>query len=572
MQWNFTHENTDFEKVLHLARELNVDKSIAHILLNRKISSFDLAKSFFRPTWDALHDPFRMKGMDKAVQRLIKAIENQELIMLFGDYDVDGTTSVSLTYSVLQKHLSNMEVYIPDRYLEGYGLSYQAIEHASKIGVKLMLVLDCGTKDVDKINFAKSQGIDMVVCDHHTPDQELPTPYALLNPKQIDCTYPFKELSACGVAFKFMQALYLYNKWNVEDLKQVTDLLAASIACDIVPIIGENRILAVEGLKKLNTNPNKALATLFEKAQKAHKVKNISDLVFTIGPRINAAGRVDHGKKIVRFLTSQDETLLDQLSHEINKNNEDRRLLDQNTTQEALQILEKDPLTSQKSSNVVHQAHWHKGVVGIVASRIIEKYYKPTIVLTQSQGKWMGSARSVRGFNVYQALLQCQDLLEQFGGHMYAAGLTLKEENLNAFKIRFEEVVAQTIHSSAKYPSLDIDLEMNFSELNPKFFRILTQLEPFGPENPKPLFVSRNLIDTGSTRLVGQDNKHLKLSICHLDQPSIVFKGIGFQMAEYFQDIKNKRPFDLAYTIEENQWQGNISYELSVKDLQWTDI
>lgn len=565
MRWNLLEQNCTPLQINYLSEKLGVSPVVSKLLLIRGISNFEQSKDFFRPQLDYIHDPFLMKGMTLAVNRLDKAIASHEKIMVFGDYDVDGTTSVSLVYSVLSKFTKQLDTYIPDRYAEGYGMSYQGIDYAKKQGVTLMLVLDCGTKDVEKIKYARDLGIDIVICDHHTPGSVLPESIALLNPKQQDCAYPYKELSACGVAFQFMHAWLKQNQHPLNLVYDHLDLLAISIACDIVPLTHENRILAYYGLKRINEQTNLGVRALFERSGKPAGIKTISDLVFVIGPRINAAGRVDHGKKIVTLLTTSNQQDIEQLADDISKNNEDRRVLDKNITQEALEMIAQDPFYAQSASTVLYKDTWHKGVVGIVASRVIEKHYKPTIVLTQSNGKATGSARSVKGFNVYDAILECADVLEQFGGHMYAAGLTLKAEDVDIFRQRFEDVVQKRITPDLLIPSLDIDAEIMLEDINAKFMRILQQFQPFGPGNMNPIFVSRGLKDAGYTALVGADKKHVKFHVQYNGGKPV--KGIMFNGASFYDQIKSGQTFDVAYTIEENNWQGNITYEMNVKDL-----
>lgn len=567
MHWNLLEKNVDPILIDELAQKLSIDRVLSTLLILRGVKSYDDSKDFFRPSLDLVSDPFLMKNMDLAVQRLNQAIQKNEKIFVFGDYDVDGTTSVSLVYSVLSEFTTKIDSYIPDRYTEGYGLSYIGIDYAKKEGFSLMLVLDCGTKDVDKIQYAHDLGIDIIVCDHHTPGDVLPKAVALLNPKQADCAYPYKELSACGVSYQFLCAWLKNNNHSLALVEKHLDLLAISIACDIVPVTHENRVFAHYGLQKVNENANAGIRALFEKSGRPTSFKNISDLVFVIGPRINAAGRVDHGKKIVRLLTSGETDLIDQLSEEISKNNDDRKTLDKNMTLEALEMMENDPSCQNSVSTVLYKETWHKGVVGIVASRVIEKQYKPTIILTFANGKATGSARSVKGYNVYQAISACSDLLEQYGGHMYAAGLTLKPENVAAFRKRFEEEVQKTITPEQLMPSLDIDVELSFKQVVPKFTRILALFHPFGPLNLNPVFVTKNVKDTGYSNLVGGDKKHLKLSVHEQNHTKLTFKGIFFNGAPFYEKIKAGEVFDVAYTLEENNWQGNISYEMNVKDI-----
>ena len=556
------------EKIKILCDELKIDRVIAELLIQRGISTFDEAKAFFRPQLADLHNPFLMKDMGKAVERLFAAIQNNEKIMVYGDYDVDGTTSVALVYSFLRKYYQNIEFYIPDRYKEGYGVSIKGIEFAASEGISLIIALDCGIKSVEKIGRAKELGIDFIICDHHTPGEKLPETVACLDAKRPDCDYPDKNLSGCGVGFKLMQAFC--QKMNIDErnLYECLDLVAVSIASDIVPIIGENRVLAYYGLKKLNSNPSVGLQSIIRVANMESKEFLISDIVFKIGPRINAAGRIESGSDAVKLLVSEDEAAAFEISANINACNETRKDLDRNITLEALDKIAGCEELKNRKTTVLYDAEWHKGVVGIVASRLTETYYRPTIILTESKGFATGSARSVEGFDLYKAIDTCSDLLENFGGHIYAAGLTLKLENLPLFTRRFEEVVSETILPEQLIPKIDIDAEIKLGDITPKLYRILKQFMPFGPGNMKPVFVTRNVIDYGTSKLVGKDRSHLKLEIIDEHSSSIV-QGIGFAMGEHIKRIKRGELFDVCYTIEENEYNGKTTIQIMVKDIRF---
>ncbi len=550
--------------------KLKIDPIVAELLLQRGIESYHEAEHFFRPKLEDLHDPFLMKDMEDAVERLQEAIDQQQRVMLFGDYDVDGTTAVALLYSFLKDTLP-IQFYIPDRYTEGYGLSKKGIDIASENNVELIISLDCGIKSIDEIAYAKSKGIDFIVCDHHAPGDEMPDA-TVLNPKRKDCQYPYDELSGCGVGFKLLQALCDQNNWAYEKLYELLDLVAISIGADIVPITGENRILCHHGMRLLNLQPRAAFKEMLLLANKEFPL-NLTDVVFTIAPRINAVGRLRSGIYAVQLMISNDLDEIRQLAEEMNQDNQERRELDRQITEEALEMLEKDHSTSSRCTNVVFHSTWHKGVVGIVASRIIEKHYKPTIVLTESEGVVTGSARSVSGFNIHDALVKCEDLLEQFGGHMYAAGLTLRKENLEDFKDCFEEVVRETIDPQLLVEEQNIDIELDFNQIFmaeenrlqvPKLKRILKQFEPHGPGNMKPVFVSRNVYST-DVRLL--KDLHLKLSMTQ-PQNDVVIDGIGFNMPEKQDDVSSGIPFDVVYTIETNRWKGRETVQLNIKDVR----
>ena len=560
----------DPEKLDQLASSLNIRRPLAQLLFHREVFDFDAAKTFFRPQLDQLHDPFQMKDMDKAVQRLNQAFENQEYVLIYGDYDVDGTTSVALLYLFLSQHYDFLDFYVPDRYAEGYGVSKAGVDYAHDNDIKLIVALDCGIKANETISYAKELGIDFIVCDHHLPGDELPPATAILDPKQADCHYPFKELSGCGIGFKFLQAWCRDQEFSEGSLIELIDLTAISIACDIVPIVGENRVLAYYGMLRINNNPRPGVVALLDN-RASKKVLTITDLVFGIGPRINAAGRIEHAKKAVELLISQDPNMALDKGKYISDQNDSRKEIDQEITRQALAMVEENDALLTAKSTVLYREDWHKGVIGIVASRVQETYYRPTILLTKSNGKVTGSARSVKGFNIYNAIESCSELLEQFGGHKYAAGLTLDEKNIAAFADRFEVQVRENITEEQLVPELLIDLELDFADISGKFFRIVQQLSPFGPGNMRPLFVTRNVVDSGYSRPVGSDGTHLKLSVLQPENPDRRMDGIGFSMGHLHEEISNKRPFDLVYTVEENEWNGEINLQLKVKDIRFKE-
>jgi len=563
MRWKLKPE-TDPQITSKLANELGVEYTIAKILVQRGIQSFDEAKAFFRPSLEDLHDPYLMKDMDNAVERIEQAFSNNENILIYGDYDVDGTTSVSLLSSYLKTIYLNIATYIPDRYEEGYGISFQGIDFAEDNNFTLIIALDCGIKAIDKVAYAEEKGIDFIICDHHRPGNEIPAAVAVLDPKRNDCEYPYKELCGCGVGFKLIQALASKNDETIYDLIPYLDLVATAIAADIVPITGENRVLAYFGLQVINTNPRTGIKAMIHQIDKTELT--ITDVVFIIAPRINAAGRIKHGNYAVELLTELDFDTAVNFASEIEKNNNERKDLDKTITNEALQQIEKNN-EQQNFSTVVYSETWHKGVIGIVASRLIETYYKPTLVFTKSGDKLAASARSVQGFDVYEALEQCSEFIEQFGGHKYAAGLTLTEENYPKFKTKFEEVVKSTLPEKLRTPEISIDTEINLSEITPKFYRILSQLAPFGPKNLKPVFMTEGLRDNGYGRKVGADETHLKLSIIDgVNQNT--YNAIGFGLGDKYPLIQNGNSFKAAFCIDENHWNGNTSLQLLLKDLQ----
>ncbi len=556
----------DEEAVKRIMQEINVDEKIASMLVLRGVTNFDEAKKFFRPSLDDLHNPFLMKGMDVAVDRLSKAIQQNENILVYGDYDVDGTTAVSLMYSFLTSFYPNVSYYIPDRYTEGYGISFKGIDFASDNKFSFIISLDCGIRSVDKINYAKEKNIDFIVCDHHLPGDEIPNAVAVLDPKQNDCNYPFKELTGCGVGYKLIQAYCLKNNIPIENTYQYLDLLAISCAADIVPIIGENRVLTFFGLKQLNENPRPGIKALLEQSN-VKKNLTVSDLVFIIGPRINAAGRIQSGMNAVELLISTNIDKARDTALLINKNNLERKELDVQITNEALQMIEENSVLQQRKTTVLYSEQWHKGVIGIVASRLTEKYYRPTILLTASNGKATGSARSVKDFDVHAAIEACSDLLEQFGGHKYAAGLTLPIENLEKFIERFEEVVSRCIHDDMLIPAIEIDTFINLSDISPKFYRLIKQFAPFGPGNLSPMLATKNvLVKPDSLKIVG--NNHLKAIIYQQENPSIIMDMIAFNLGEWFDYLYSGKLIDICYHIEENEWNGNVSLQLNVKDIK----
>ena len=550
-----------------LADELSISPVLSQLLVQREIFTYDDARNFFRPDLANLHDPFLMADMDKAVERLTKAMRHNEKIMVYGDYDVDGTTSVSLVYKFLQKFHNNIDFYIPDRYNEGYGISIQGIDYAAQNGFKLIIALDCGIKAVEKVKYASSLGVDFVICDHHTPDAVLPPAVAVLDPKRDDCNYPYKHLSGCGVGFKLMQAFAVVNNIDFTQLTPLLDLLALSIASDIVPITGENRILAFFGLKQINSNPSVGLKGILDVCGLADKEITISDIVFKIGPRINASGRMKLASEAVELLVSSNPVFVKEKSDTINEYNNDRKDLDKNITDEAIALIASDERYATRRSIVVHKPDWHKGVIGIVASRLSEEYYKPSIVLTNSNGLASGSARSVPGFDIYKAIDSCRDLLETFGGHMYAAGLSMKEENIPLFTERFEQFVSETILEEQTYPQIEIDALLEFKDITPKFFRVLKQFGPFGPGNMKPVFASKKVFDYGTSRLVGKEQEHLKLELVDSSSENVM-NGIAFRMYAYNDHLKALNPLDICYTIEENTFNGNTNIQLMIRDIK----
>ncbi len=565
MRWTLKPKPSE-EKVKHLAQALNVEDFVATLLIQRGIETFEDAKNFFRPSLKHLHDPYLMKDMDKAVARIELAIENQENILVFGDYDVDGTTAVSLVSSYLKSHYPNIATYIPDRYDEGYGISFKGIDFADDNGFSLIIALDCGIKSIDHIAYAKAKNIDFIVCDHHRPGEFLPDAVAILDPKREDCTYPYDELCGCGVGFKLIQALGQNRNETIEDLVPYLDLVATAIAADIVPITGENRVLAYFGLQVINSDPRPGIKALVHQVKK--KVLDITDVVFIISPRINAAGRIKHGNHAVELLTEFNFEQAQQFASEIEQYNSDRKDLDKQITKEAFQqIIQNEE--QDRFSTVVFQEDWHKGVIGIVASRLIETYYRPTLVFTKSGDKYAASARSVKGFDVYNALDACAEHLEQFGGHMYAAGMTLKAENYQIFKDAFEKQVSSTILPEMRTPEIEIDAEINFSDITPKLIRILKQFEPFGPQNMTPVFMTKDIKDTGYAKTLGSEEEHLRLFVKQSNSDGIA--AIGFGLGKKLSIAQNQNLFQLAYSLAENEWNGTISTQLTLKDIRTND-
>lgn len=545
-----------------MAKELGVSDVIAKLLIQRDIRSFDQAKAFFRPSLSGLHDPFLMKDMQKAVDRIQMAVQQNERILVYGDYDVDGTTAVALMYSFLRDFYPNVASYIPDRYKEGYGVSYAGIDYAHTHDIRLIIALDCGIKAVDKVGYAKEKGIDFIICDHHRPGGNVPEAVAVLDPKQKDCPYPFKELCGCGVGFKLIQALGAQMGKTMTDFIPYLDLVATAIGADIVPVTGENRILAYFGLVQINENPRIGLEAL---KPIVDKKLTLTDVIFTIAPRINAAGRMLHGKYAVDLLVETKKEKADQMAQEIETFNEERKELDKAITKAALEQITKNG-EKDKYTSVVYQSDWHKGVIGIVASRLTEVYYRPTLVFTKSGDKLAASARSIKGFDLYNALEACEDSLEQFGGHMYAAGLTLLPEQYGEFKEKFENVVSKTLDKSLLVPEIKADLKIDFNDITPKFYRIVKQFAPFGPGNSMPVFLSERLRDSGSSRTVGQQKQHIKFSLAQSD--GLIFDGIGFNLGHTEPLVKSNQSVDVVYTIDENQWNGHCSLQLKIKDVK----
>lgn len=566
-KWIFKAES-DNETVTRLSSELGIDPVLAELLTHRGVSSFQEARAFFRPDLANLHDPFLMKDMDKAVERVRRALESSEKILVYGDYDVDGTTAVSLVYSFLRRLTSNVDFYIPDRYDEGYGVSYTGIDWAYENGFTLIITLDCGIKANEKVDYAKSKGIDAIICDHHLPENDLPGAVAVLDPKRSDCSYPFDDLSGCGVGFKLVQAYSSKYGIPFESLIPLLDLLVVSIASDLVSVIGENRILAHFGLKRLNEEPRKGLLAMMRLSGLEPEHITIDDIVFKIGPRINAAGRMESGRMAVELLTAEDDETAARIGDKINEHNNERKSIDREITQEALDMVRTGACLSSRNATIVYNPSWHKGVVGIVASRLVEAFYKPTIVLTKSNGLVTGSARSVHGFDLYDAIESCADLLENFGGHIYAAGLTLKEENLSEFCTRIDSFISGRINPQMLTPVIDVDAKLSFDRITPKFYRILKQFQPFGPGNTAPVFYTDNVYDNGNARKVGADGSHLKLELMQEAQPYRHISAIAFNMAEHFDHIKFGNPVDICYSIVENYYRGIANLQLRIRDMR----
>jgi single-stranded-DNA-specific exonuclease len=563
-------EKGDTAVLKQLAGALGVSESLANLMVQRNISSAEEAHTFFNPSLDYLHDPFLMKDMNIAVDRISTAVKKNEKILVYGDYDVDGTTAVALMYSFLKDQYSNVEYYIPDRYKEGYGVSIQGLDFAYQNNCKVVITLDCGIKAVEKVKYARTKGLDVIICDHHYPGDEIPKALAVLDPKQPSCSYPYKELSGCGVGFKLIHAYSRVHGIPFSKIAHYLDLVAVSIASDIVPLTGENRIMAYFGLKRLNESPRTGLKEIIRESE-VTRALTIEDVVFKIGPRINAAGRMETGSKAVDLLVSSDTRLATGISKEINNFNNERRSVDRIITTEAMRMISEDQRTVNSRTTVLYNPTWKKGVIGIVASRLIETYYRPTVILTESNGFATGSARSVQGYDLYQAIEACSDLLESFGGHMYAAGLTMKKDNIRAFMERFEQYVHSTITEEQLVPRIFIDTELSFSEINEDFFKTMSQFQPFGPENMSPVFVSRNVCDSGSGRMVGSSGEHLKLDLCQESTGQKSFSAIAFSQADHFDYIKGGNPFDICYSLEMNEFRGNRNLQLNIRDIKTPD-
>jgi single-stranded-DNA-specific exonuclease len=570
----------DPEKVKELSKALGIDQALTNLLVQRGVTTFDEARAFFRPSLDELFDPFLMKDMDKAIDRITSAIRNKEKILVYGDYDVDGTSAVALVYTFLHSFHSEIDYYIPDRYDEGYGISVKGIDFAAANNIKLIIALDCGIKAIEKVAYASSKGVDFIICDHHRPGAEIPGAKAVLDPKRSDCPYPYKELSGCGIGFKLIQAYSKQHNLPFDDLVQYLDLVAISIASDIVDITGENRILAYFGLKLINTRPRPGLEALLRYSA---MMKNddglggcvfireltITDLVFMIGPRINAAGRIESGKNSVRLLITTDLEEAKQVAVQINAHNTERKTLDSFATQQAIGMIGADERLRSARSTVIYHPDWHKGVIGIVASRLTETYYRPTIVLTLSNGLVTGSARSVRDFDIYEAVDACSDLLEHFGGHKFAAGLSLKPENLEKFSDRFESAVQERLQGIELVPVLEVDASLPLNLISSRFYSVLKQFAPFGPGNMAPLFMTKGVMDAGGSRIVGKN--HLKLSVVHPDISGGPFAAIAFQQGERYSLIEKQIPFNICYHLEENEWNGSVNLQLNIKDIKFSD-
>jgi single-stranded-DNA-specific exonuclease len=562
-------EQADIIEVKSLSKELNVKDYLANLLIQRGIKTREQAEAFFNPELSQLHDPFLMKDMDVAVERIESAIRRGEKILIYGDYDVDGTTSVALIYTFLRKIYNKLDFYIPDRDKEGYGISFAGIDYARENGISLIIALDCGIKAIDKVKYANDHGISFIICDHHNPGDKIPSAFALLDPKRPGCSYPFNELSGCGVGFKLIQAFSIRNKIPFEELMPYLDLVAVSIASDIVPLVGENRVLAYYGMKQLNENPRTGLKTIIELAGISEREITIEDIVFKIGPRINAAGRIESGKSAVNLLISAEAKEARIIGNKVEEYNSTRRNIDSNITKEALAMIEQEPRLKNSKSTVLFNPNWHKGVVGIVASRLIDTYYRPTVVLTESKGFATGSARSVFGYDLYQAVDACSDLLENFGGHKYAAGLTMKLENVPKFIKKFEQYVSETISAEQHKPVIEIDTEINLSDITPEFYSVLKKFEPFGPENMAPIFLTEDVSDDGSGKPVGTNGDHLKLNLIQEADPYTPLPSIAFQQGSNYSRLQNGKSFDICYSIEENEFMKKVNLQLNIKDIKF---
>ena len=555
-----------------LSAELGIDQVLANLLVQRNLFTAERAREFFKPYLSKLHDPFLMKDMDKAVERLEKAISNEEKVLIYGDYDVDGTTAVALMYTFIRNFNPNVEYYIPDRYDEGYGISYKGIDWGHENGYTLIIALDCGIKAVEKVAYAKGLGMDMIICDHHLPDEELPPAVAILDPKRRDCSYPFDDLSGCGVGFKLIQAYAIRKSIPFAWVESFLDLVAVSIAADLVSMTGENRILAYYGLERLNQSPRKGLQSIIRlSGLENHKI-SVDDIVFKIGPRINAAGRMESGRTAVHLLVSRSDEEAQNIGKIIDLHNKERKSVDKQITKAAIESVMNDSSFRDRKSTVVFDPKWNKGVVAIVASRLVEAFYRPTIVLTESNGLITGSARSIAGFDLYEAIKECSEYLENYGGHMYAAGLTLKKENLKPFEEKFEQVVAEKITEDILTPVVQIDTFLDFKQITPKFFRILKQFQPFGPGNQSPVFITENVYDNGNGRLVGSGNGHMKLELIQEDEPYRYISAIAFNRAEHFEHLHAGNPVDICYSIAENYYRGIANIQLRVKDIHKKEL
>ncbi|MDR0712595.1 MAG: single-stranded-DNA-specific exonuclease RecJ [Prevotellaceae bacterium] len=551
-----------------LASALSIEPSLANLLVQRGVFTYAAAKSFFRPQLDDLHDPFLMKDMDKAVLRLEKAVDGGEKILIYGDYDVDGTTAVSTVYSFFRTQGVPVSYFIPERYLDGYGIAFRGIDHAVSEGATLIIALDCGIKAVEKVAYAKSKGVDFIICDHHLPGSAIPDAVAVLDPQRPDCTYPYKDLSGCGVGYKLLQAYCRRRNIPDDTLSPLLDLVTVSIASDIVPITGENRVLAHYGLQCLNSNPRKGLQAIMRRSGLHERQVGIDDIVFRIGPRLNAAGRMESGKMAVDLLTAETDKVADEKSIIINDQNNDRKNVDRSITLESINIIRQDPQLQAKKTIVLYNPEWLKGVVGIVASRLVETFFRPTIILTESNGMATGSARSIPGFDLYQAIEACADLLASYGGHMYAAGLAMKPENVEPFINRFEEIGNRMISTDMLIPQVNIDAEINFAEITPKFYRILSQFQPFGPGNMSPVFLTRRAYGYGNMRLVGADSEHIKLDLIQENAPYHPLPAIAFNHAHIFDYVRSGKPIDVCYSITENLFRGVKMLQLRIKDIK----
>ena len=565
-KWEFSAP-ADTGKVDRLAAEVGIDKVLAELLVKRGVETFEQARSFFRPSLSGLHDPFLMKDMDAAVERLHRAIAGGEKILVYGDYDVDGTTAVSLVYSFIRRFTDKVDFYIPDRYDEGYGVSLKGIDWAAEGNFKLIITLDCGIKARDKVEYARGRGVDVIICDHHLPEDRLPDAVAVLDPKREDCDYPFDDLSGCGVGFKLVQAYSARYGIDFESLVSLLDLLVVSIASDLVSMVDENRLLAHFGLRQLNASPCNGLLALINLCKIDPGHITVDDIVFKIGPRINAAGRIDSGRLAVELLTASDIQSAMRIGEKINESNNERKSIDREITKEALEMVQNGQSLSGSNATIVYNPKWNKGVVGIVASRLVEAYYRPTVVLTRSNGFVTGSARSIGGFDLYEAIESCADLLENFGGHVYAAGLTMKEENLAEFARRIDEFVDKHVTEDMLTPVIAVDARLDFAQISPKFFRILKQFQPFGPGNHNPVFMTENVYDAGTGRKVGAGGMHLKLDLIQESQPYHQIPSIAFNMSQFYDYIREGNPFDICYTIVENYYRGNSSIQLRIRDL-----